>query len=52
MIDAILDFAIDHAAVFAAGLVVVVVTAASAAIWAYGRVHERATRRRGSGLIV
>ena len=51
MIDTILDFGVDHAAVFAALLVGAVVTAASAAIWAYGRFHERAMRRRGAGLI-
>ena len=51
MIDTILDYAIDHSAVFAALLVVAVVSAAAAAVWAYGRYHERATRRRGAGLI-
>lgn len=52
MIDSILDYAIDHSAIFAGILVVTVVAAAATAIWAYGRFHERATRRRGAGLIV
>jgi hypothetical protein len=51
MIDTILDYAIDHSAVFAGVLVVVVVAAAATAIWAYGRYHERQTRRRGAELI-
>lgn len=51
MIDFILDFAIDHAPVFAALLTVVVVSAASAAIWAYGCVHDRAVRRRDDRVI-
>ena len=51
MIDTILDYAIDHSAVFAAALVVVVVATAAGVIWAYGRYHERATRRRGAELI-
>ncbi len=51
MIDTVLDYAIDHSAVFAAMLVVAVIAAAATAIWAYGRYHERATRRRGAELI-
>ena len=51
MIDTVLDYAIDHSAVFAAVLVIAVITAAATAIWAYGRYHERATRRRGAELI-
>lgn len=50
MIDSILDFSIDHAALFVALLMVVVLTAVSSALWAYGRYHERATRRRGAEL--
>ena len=51
MIDSVLDFAIDHSAAFAAMLVVAVVATAVTAIWAYGRYHERQTRRRGDQLI-
>lgn len=51
MIDHILDFAIDHSAVFAALLVVAAVAAATAAVWAFGRYHERASRRRPGDVI-
>ncbi len=47
MIDQLLDFAIDHAAAFAALLGVTVITASSAMAWGFGRYHERQTRRRG-----
>ncbi len=50
MIDTVLDFAIDHAEAFIAILVVVVVGTSLGLIWAYGRYHERATRRRGPEL--
>ena len=51
MIDNVLDFALDHSAVFAILLVAFVVSLALAAAWGYGRYHERATRRRGVQLI-
>ncbi len=51
MIDSVLDFAIDHSAIFAGLLVTVVVAVALTVVWAYGRYHERATRRRGAELI-
>ena len=51
MLDSVLDFAIDHSVIFAGLLVAVVVAAATTVIWAYGRYHERATRRRGAELI-
>ncbi len=52
MIDRILDFGADHAPVFAALLSSTVVTTASAVAWAYGRYHERATRRRRGGRLI
>lgn len=51
MIDTILDFGIDHAAVFAGLVVVTAVAAATSVIWIYGRYHERQTRRRRTELI-
>jgi hypothetical protein len=50
MIDTILDFSIDHAAAFIAIFSLSVVTVVGGGIWAYGRFHERATRRRESGI--
>lgn len=51
MINTVLDFAIDHAAVFAAALSAVVLSLGSGAIWAYDRYHDRARRRRGAQVI-
>ncbi len=51
MIDTVLDFAVDHSAVFATLLVFIVVALAGTGIWAYGRYHERQMRRRGVELI-
>ncbi len=51
MLNDILDYGTDHAAIFAAGMVVVFVVVAAVSVWAYGRYHERAMRRRTSNLI-
>jgi len=46
MIDTILDFSIDHAVAFIAMFSITVVTIVSAGIWAYSRIHDRATQRQ------
>ena len=51
VIDAILDYGTDHSAIFAAGLVMGVVAISAAVVWAYGRYHERAMRRRATDMI-
>ncbi len=51
MLNDILDYGAEHSAIFAAGLVVVFVSVAATVVWAYGRYHERAMRRRASNLI-
>lgn len=51
MLNDIFDYGTDHSAIFAGGMVVVFVIVAAIAVWAYGRYHERAMRRRASNLI-
>ena len=51
MIDTIFDFALDHSAEFGGMLVATVIAAAATVAWAYGRFHERATRRRSARVI-
>jgi hypothetical protein len=51
MFNDILDYGTDHSAIFATGLVFSVVIVAATAIWAYGRFHQRAMRRRESNIL-